>query len=143
LLAASSDDNTVRLFDVHDPDHVVPIGTLTGHSGPVNALAFSPDGRTPATGSSDNTARLWDVHDPDHFGLIATLTGHTGSINALAYSSNGRTLATGSSDCGIGLWDTDVEHAAAHLCSLAWPRIGEGDWQRYLPGFDYQPPCPG
>jgi WD40 repeat protein len=143
LLAASSDDNTVRLFDVHDPDHVAPIDTLTGHSGPVNALAFSPDGRTPATGSSDNTARLWDVHDPDHFGLIATLTGHTGSINALAYSSNGRTLATGSSDRGIGLWDADVEHAAAYLCSLAWPRIGEGDWQRYLPGFDYQPPCPG
>ena len=29
--------------------------------GPVQAVAFSPDGQTALTGSSDNTARLWDV----------------------------------------------------------------------------------
>ena len=142
MLAASSDDNTVRLFDLSDFNHPKPIGALSGHSGPINALAFSPDGRTLATGSSDNTAKLWDVHDPRDLELIATLTGHTGSINTLAYSSDGRTLATGSSDRSIGLWDTDVEHMAAHLCGLAWPRISQGDWQRYLPGFAYQPPCP-
>ena len=142
MLAASSDDNTVRLFDLTDFNHPMPIGALSGHGGPVNALAFSPDGRTLATGSSDDTAKLWDVHDPRDLELIATLTGHTGSINTLAYSSDGRTLATGSSDRSIGLWDTDVEHMAAHLCSLAWPRISQGDWQRYLPGFAYQPPCP-
>ena len=138
--AMSSVDNTVHLWNVGDPAHPSATATVSGRS-PVNALAFSPDGRTLATGGDDNTARLWDVSDPQHPSAIATLSGHTGSINALAFSPDGRTLATGSSDRSIGLWDTDVEHAAAHLCSLAWPRISRDDWAKYLPGFDYQPPC--
>ena len=31
------------------------------HQGQVNAVAFSPDGKTVLTGSSDKTARLWDA----------------------------------------------------------------------------------
>jgi len=33
--------------------------TLTGHTEAVNAVAFSPDGQTLASGSRDNTVRLW------------------------------------------------------------------------------------
>jgi hypothetical protein len=35
------------------------VATLTGHDGPVSAVAFAPDGNTLATGSSDDTVRLW------------------------------------------------------------------------------------
>ena len=38
------------------------VTTLTGHTGVVNSVTFSPDGDTLASGSRDGTAILWDLH---------------------------------------------------------------------------------
>ncbi len=37
---------------------------LTGHHGCINCLAFSPDGKTLASGGTDGTIRFWDVTKP-------------------------------------------------------------------------------
>ncbi|MFI9275670.1 helix-turn-helix domain-containing protein [Kitasatospora sp. NPDC052896] len=77
-------------------------GRLLGHTGPVNAVAFSPDGTLLATASSDGTLKLWTVADRR---LEATLTGHGGSVKAVAFSPDGRTVVSGSSDGTVRLWD--------------------------------------
>jgi WD40 repeat protein len=35
--------------------------TLTGHSGPVYSVAYSPDGKHIVSGSYDNTVKVWDA----------------------------------------------------------------------------------
>ena len=63
--------------------------TLTGHSGWVNSVQFSPDGKTLASGSYDKTIKLWDVATGQ---LKSTLTGHSAKVNSVQFSPDGKTL---------------------------------------------------
>jgi serine/threonine protein kinase len=85
-----------------------PQATLTGHTRPVGAVVFSPNGQLLATGSDDGTARLWDTTGRGTIDRpLATLTGHSGRpVGVVVFSPNGQLLATGSGDGTARLWDT-------------------------------------
>jgi len=76
---------------------------LHRHTGIVQSVAFSPDGKTLASGSGDKTIILWDVAGQKPLGQ--PLTGHTGIVQSVAFSPDGKTLASGSEDKTIILWD--------------------------------------
>lgn len=65
---------------------------LTGHSGLVVALAYSPDGRTLASASADGTARLWDLATGK---LTATLQSPAARAYCVAFAPDGKSLAVG------------------------------------------------
>ncbi|UKY55085.1 trypsin-like peptidase domain-containing protein [Streptomyces inhibens] len=75
---------------------------LSGHTGTVESVAFSPDGRTLATGSDDHSVRLWDMATGKR---RTVLTGHTNAVDSVAFSPDGHTLATGSDDGTVRLQD--------------------------------------
>ncbi|MFM6515812.1 MAG: WD40 repeat domain-containing protein, partial [Microcystis panniformis] len=75
--------------------------TLTGHSGVVLSVAYSPDGRYLASGSQDKTIKIWEVATGKE---LRTLTGHSGWVNSVVYSPDGRYLASGSWDNTIKIW---------------------------------------
>ena len=93
------------------------------HSAAVLALAFSPDGRTLASGSDDSSVKLWDVAS----GTLLWAGWHTGSINGVAFAPDGRLLATGGGDTLVQLWDlqsgTNVQTLSGQggtVYSLTW-----------------------
>ncbi|MBV9140463.1 MAG: hypothetical protein JO115_06045, partial [Pseudonocardiales bacterium] len=142
-LATASTDKTARLWGVSDPRHPVALAVLIGHSDTVELVAFSPDGHTLATASNDDTTRLWDIIDLHHPVTVAALTGHTNWVQSVAFSPDGGTLATVSNDDTTRLWETNVDRVVARICATTWPAITKSEWDRYLPGLAYRPPCPG
>jgi WD40 repeat protein len=88
------------------------IATLKGHTHIVRSIAFSPDGKTLASGSLDETIRLWDVSSTK---CIATLKVHGAPVSCVAYSPDGKTVASGNDDKTVKLWDVATGKNVATL----------------------------
>jgi WD40 repeat protein len=79
------------------------IAVLAGYNGPVNSVAYSPDGMIVASGSSDATVRLWNVATGQQIGR--PLKADTYAVNSVAFSPDGKIVASGGNDGTVRLWD--------------------------------------
>jgi cytochrome c len=92
------------------PGEQHPQIVFEGHTAPVVALAFSPDGTTLASASWDHTARLWSLMG----GSGRMLEGHEQNVNAVAFMPDGRSLVTAGYDATVRIWP---------LFPASWPIV--------------------
>jgi WD40 repeat protein len=69
----------------------MPILMLDGHSGPVNCVAFSPDGKHIVSCASDRTIRVWDAVTGE--AVLKPLEGHMDPVTSIALVGRGPTQA--------------------------------------------------
>jgi WD40 repeat protein len=99
LLASSSDDQIIRLWDIQNN---LCSKSLIGHKGRIFSLAYSSDGQLLFSGSSDRTAKLWDIQTGQ---CLETFCGHTSWVWSVVLSSCNHILATASEDTTVRLWN--------------------------------------
>lgn len=102
LAAAAWKAGTVTLYRFPSLD---VSATWSAHRAPLEALAFSADGRYLATASGDGTVRIWQVADRR---LRAVLLSPGGALYAVAFSPDGTTLVATNNEepFNVYLWDT-------------------------------------
>jgi WD40 repeat protein len=76
--------------------------SAVGHRSSIDAEAFSPDGKSLATGSGDGTIIVWAVPELERRHQLPNVNAAVGS---LGFSPDGRTLVAGYQDHLVRLWD--------------------------------------
>jgi len=130
VLSAGSRTGQLQHSDVRVADHQV--GLVQGHTQEVCGLAWSPDGRTLASGGNDNLLNLWSSVGGGYHSQATpqyTLTQHQAAVKAVAWcpwQSNILASGGGTADRCIKTWNTangsmiSSTDTKSQVCSLVW-----------------------
>jgi WD40 repeat protein len=78
-----------------------PEAALAGHRGGTTAGAFSPDGKSLATGGRDRMLRVWDLPGGKERRIPS---GHTAWVCSVAFSPDGKLLVSATVEGDIHVW---------------------------------------
>ena len=118
---------------------------LTGHTGMVNTLNFSPqkvDNRLLlASASDDQTVIVWDVSNVSEAGVFLKLEGFNSPVASAFFSDDGKRLITIEKNGNTIQWMIDPTDWLNIGCGAVKLNLTELEWNQYLPGQAYRKTC--
>jgi len=124
---SGNDDKTVRVWDAATGQQVGD--PLTGHTAPVESVAYSPDGTSIVSGGWDSTVRLWDATTGQPVGK--PLIGHTDWVSSVAFSPDGTRVVSGGWDKTLRLWPV-YRDAVSTLCAKLAANMSRQQWRDWV-----------
>lgn len=115
VLAAEC-NGQVRFWEVRTHRRFGAAISLPGAQRGGGTIAFSPDGKTLASGNNNGTVQLWDVRERHRIGnsMVASGPGRIGvapsaAVTSIAFSPDGNRLASAGADGTLRLWSVSTE----------------------------------
>lgn len=93
------DDELVNLWSIGKPTSIT---SLSGHTSPIESVAFDSTEVLVAAGASSGVVKLWDLEETK---VVRTLNGHRSYCTAVEFHPFGEFFASGSMDTNLKIWD--------------------------------------
>ncbi|MEU5694965.1 XRE family transcriptional regulator [Actinosynnema sp. NPDC020468] len=149
-LALSSDLRTIavgyangvlRVKDLTNPYAPRDIQSVEAHTDSVRALAFRRGGTSLVSVGRDDSVRMWDMVNRGPVPR-AKITGRTTGIYGVSFAETADKVTTSNADGTSRSWEFDFDVVVSAMCQAVETPISREEWQRYVGGLAFRPPCP-
>ena len=134
-IIAGGPDKTVHLWNRKEP-----VVNLQGHASEIWCVAFSPDGRTAASGGKEGVLFLWDLAEAKE---IRRFEPAPAPIHGVVFSRDGKQLFSCGFDACVRSWDVatgkELQRFVGHQSDVFCLALSQ-DGKRLLSGGGYQDP---
>jgi len=141
ILASTSDDKTLLLWDMDLEEHTPP---ATGLNESMEAVTFNPRGDWLASATNNKTVLLWqwkaeqcsvdwfaDACQPERLGI--PLTGHQSAVENVIFLSD-KLLISSSEDGQLIQWNLDKQFWYKHACAIINRPFNDAEYSTYIEG---------
>ena len=129
-LALGYVNGSMKVYNISaDGLHAIELYTPRGHSGWIEDITYSLDGKRFTTASDDGTTKIWDAATGQE---LLVLSGHDGEVHAVAFSPDGTRLTTGGVDGTVRIYLLKVEDLVALAHSRLTRTWTTDECQQYL-----------